>query len=668
MSRTRHLIVLSATTATVGWAAACGGGATDPPARPPDPTRPTAVAVTPATADLTALGETVQLQAEVRDQDGRAMAGASVSWASSATAVATVNPSGLVTAATNGTATITAMTPGASGTAFVTVKQSAATVAVTPSTDTIAPGDTLRLAAEAFDENGHQVEGAEFGWTSSDISVASVDEAGLVRGVAEGRTTITASAGGASEVSEITVENPDRAALVALYEATDGPNWANNEHWLTDAPLGEWYGVETDGSGRVTRINFNGNADQSQIVPHGLAGPIPPELGSLTKLTLLSLRFNALTGPIPSELGNLTHLEDLFLDYNALSGPIPPELGNLTRLVSLYLGKNELSGPIPVEFAELQRLRNVSLPGGVCVPDELLEWAVDRSISALPCSSGGRLLPSALMREDGNGLSLALPDDLRQPSELTVSHPGVVAASVADGWLELTPRGRGTANVEVVPSGGGDPAHAKVVVRAAVGSFGIDIVMERPAPVTYERALIVAADWWSGLLDGTEWPDRRPTCLNDRATAVADELLFHARIDPDASVAGYAKTCFRSSRQHVALDPGGGVVVANPSNANPFLVQHEMGHLLGLVSWRPETGLVTADRAYFVGSQAVEAFRTRGGDAGLPGVPILGPHWGSGVNDFMAAASDGSQVVISVAALADAGYTVDMTRAKPIKP
>ncbi len=43
------------------------------------------------------------------------------------------------------------------------------------------------------------------------------------------------------------------AALVALYESTDGPNWVNNENWLTDAPLGEWYGVDTDRDGRVSR-------------------------------------------------------------------------------------------------------------------------------------------------------------------------------------------------------------------------------------------------------------------------------------------------------------------------------------------------------------------------------------------------------------------------------
>ena len=45
-----------------------------------------------------------------------------------------------------------------------------------------------------------------------------------------------------------------------------------------------------------------------------------------------------------------------------------------------------------------------------------------------------------------------------------------------------------------------------------------------------------------------------------------------------------------------------------------------------------------------------------------------GGHWGPGVRDFMAADSDGSAVVISASALADAGYSVDMTKARPIRP
>ena len=48
----------------------------------------------------------------------------------------------------------------------------------------------------------------------------------------------------------------DRAALVALYNATDGPNWYDSDNWLGDMPLGEWYAVTTDSDGRVTRLNL----------------------------------------------------------------------------------------------------------------------------------------------------------------------------------------------------------------------------------------------------------------------------------------------------------------------------------------------------------------------------------------------------------------------------
>ncbi len=35
----------------------------------------------------------------------------------------------------------------------------------------------------------------------------------------------------------------DREALVALYNATSGPNWDGNDNWLSDVPISEWEGV-----------------------------------------------------------------------------------------------------------------------------------------------------------------------------------------------------------------------------------------------------------------------------------------------------------------------------------------------------------------------------------------------------------------------------------------
>ena len=139
--------------------------------------------------------------------------------------------------------------------------------------------------------------------------------------------------GGSVEKTEIT-KGPhsamaDRAALVALYNATGGPNWNSNNNWLSDVPISEWSGVTTDDNGRVTEL----------------------ELGQ-----------NQLTGPIPAELGNLSNLRGLFLSGNQLTGPIPAELARLTNLTALHLSGNRLTGCVPAslrdvadnDFAELE--------------------------------------------------------------------------------------------------------------------------------------------------------------------------------------------------------------------------------------------------------------------------------------------------------------------------
>ena len=137
------------------------------------------------------------------------------------------------------------------------------------------------------------------------------------------------------------------AALVALYKATNGPNWENDTNWLSDKPVGEWYGVTTDGDGRVSKLYLSSN---------DLEGSIPPELGNLSKLRLLFLNNNRLSGGIPSELGNLAGLQRLWLHNNRLGGSIPTQLGNLTILKHLNLDNNQLTGEIPSEFGGLTEL------------------------------------------------------------------------------------------------------------------------------------------------------------------------------------------------------------------------------------------------------------------------------------------------------------------------
>ena len=155
------------------------------------------------------------------------MADAPVGWSSSDASVAAVDAVGLVTAAGNGSGTITATSGGASGTASLTVAQAVDAVTVTPPADSVVEGDTLRLSAAAADANGHAVAGAEFAWASGDTLVAVVDGSGLVTGVAAGDVDISATTSGVAGRASVvvvaavptTVEvTPDTLELAAFGE------------------------------------------------------------------------------------------------------------------------------------------------------------------------------------------------------------------------------------------------------------------------------------------------------------------------------------------------------------------------------------------------------------------------------------------------------------------
>lgn len=161
----------------------------------------------------------------------------------------------------------------------------------------------------------------------------------------------------------------DRAALEALYDTTGGAGWTNGTSWKTSAPLGDWYGVTTDASGRVTELRLSEN---------GLAGPIPPKLGSLTYLERLDLRSNALTGPIPSELSGLTNVSLFWLGDNELTGTIPAWLGRLPRLGGLALWGNNLTGGIPEELRNLN-LWELSLSWNDLSVGPLPAWLRDQA-------------------------------------------------------------------------------------------------------------------------------------------------------------------------------------------------------------------------------------------------------------------------------------------------
>ena len=159
---------------------------------------------------------------------------------------------------------------------------------------------------------------------------------------------VVGCAGFATEAGAQGSATGDRTALVALYGATDGPNWVHRTNWNTTAPLGQWYGVQTDTRGRVVRLDLERN---------GLSGAIPTALRNLDRLEILDLSQNDLTGAVPAGLGDLSNLQWLYLWGNDLTGTIPAALRNLDRLEALSLGENGLTGTVPGWLGELSNLR-----------------------------------------------------------------------------------------------------------------------------------------------------------------------------------------------------------------------------------------------------------------------------------------------------------------------
>ncbi|MXY97072.1 MAG: hypothetical protein F4Z29_04830 [Gemmatimonadetes bacterium] len=188
----------------------------------------------------------------------------------------------------------------------------------------------------------------------------------------------------------------ERSLLVAFYEHTGGPGWKRSDNWLSTAPVGDWFGIETDETGAVVRIALDDN---------NLRGSLPPQIGRFMHLQVLRLKLNRLGGTIPKELARLEKLRTIEFGGNALSGPIPPELGSLSRLEDLALYENQLTGPIPAELGQLGKL----------------EWlSVSRNglVGSIP-SELGDLMSLRLLFLYGNDLSGPIPPELGGLENLT---------------------------------------------------------------------------------------------------------------------------------------------------------------------------------------------------------------------------------------------------------
>ncbi|KAL3778965.1 hypothetical protein HJC23_009730 [Cyclotella cryptica] len=130
----------------------------------------------------------------------------------------------------------------------------------------------------------------------------------------------------------------------------------SNLGWLSDVKSDgnecSWLGVVCDEDGLVIKLMLDDNR---------LDGTIPPEIGSLQSLQMLSMSGNSLSETLPHELGSLRNMSELYLNYNHFTGPLPSEILNLTKLTVLDLSVNNITGTLPLELGNLKKLKSLSL-------------------------------------------------------------------------------------------------------------------------------------------------------------------------------------------------------------------------------------------------------------------------------------------------------------------
>eukprot|EP00658_Telonema_sp_P-2_P031365 TRINITY_DN23483_c0_g1_i4.p1 TRINITY_DN23483_c0_g1~~TRINITY_DN23483_c0_g1_i4.p1 ORF type:complete len:281 (+),score=66.96 TRINITY_DN23483_c0_g1_i4:174-1016(+) len=168
------------------------------------------------------------------------------------------------------------------------------------------------------------------------------------------------------------VPTPESAALVALYDSTDGSGWTKSDNWQNADKTGasyvglvcNWYGVDCDGTSNVLYLDLKSN-QLSGTLPDSLAsltalidlvashnqhlgGSLPATLSAMKDLEWMSLWNNSISGTIPSSYTHsLSAMTELDVSLNNISGTLPSTLSSLNGLKLLFVEQNFISGTVP---------------------------------------------------------------------------------------------------------------------------------------------------------------------------------------------------------------------------------------------------------------------------------------------------------------------------------
>ncbi len=180
---------------------------------------PASVEITPKTLDVQ-VGQKVKFSASAKDASGNTIDAKPSVWFAAPFDLAGADDTGEVTFHSPGVVTVGAVIAGKSGYATVNVANSKVTkIEIDPLEHAIVAGSAEKLTVIARTSNGNPRADVAVTWTSDKPSIASVDAAGLVAGLAPGSATIKAASGEASGTVAVKVVR-DAARRLTIKPAT----------------------------------------------------------------------------------------------------------------------------------------------------------------------------------------------------------------------------------------------------------------------------------------------------------------------------------------------------------------------------------------------------------------------------------------------------------------
>lgn len=643
-------------TAAALFAWGCGDGST-----PPDVA--TAVAVTPGSVSLDAVGARQVVRAAVTDQDGQAMPAAAITWSSSSAAVTVAGAGGdsaIVTAAGNGSATITAVSGSASGTVAAQVAQVAATVVKASGdiqTGTVAAPLAQPLRATARDRLGAPAVGVTVtfsiveggGMLSSTSAVTGQDGNAAVTwtlGTAAGAAHRVRAAVSAASAVEFNATATAGAPVSAVVGGGNGQS-ATPGSAVAVAPsviVRDAYGNGVEGVTAQFTVSGGGGSVTGATAMSGLGG-----YATVGSWTLGAMGANALTVTFPG-----TAIPPVTITATA-SG---------TGTVAIAGGQNQGA----MVGTAVPTAPSVVVRSGAGTP--LAGISVTFTVTA-----GGGTVANATVTTNASGIASAgswVMGPTSGPNTLRASVSGLTAAPVDFRGIGCEGTGPG---------------------------YTMTLCFTTPMTPSQRSVFITAANRWSTVITGDlpGAPTIMPAnaCANSPAiNMTVDDLLIFAgieTIDGPGQVLGQAGPC---DVRDVGLLPTVGVMrfdaadVAGLEAGGGFasVILHEMGHVLGVGTlWNafgllqdpsPPSGAPTD--AWYSGAGGLLGFNNVGGATYTGGqkVPVensggggtANAHWRESVlkNELMTGyINNGSNPLsqLTVRSLSDIGYAVNVTAA-----